>query len=310
MSRKPRSRAPSPHLGQMITILPAFASLLSFHFRSRASLELELVALRHLVIALRRQRPPVTSTSAADRASFMTFALIPESLRGAAGAPEHRRSSWRSNLACVCSGPLSTGSPLTFLTNRHGDHSLGQRAASSAAMSPPQKTWSRLLRRLKSRSNEAPSMILAAIKRLVYEGLGRSPKACASNARRCRAFPARAMMQTALRRSLNAGRRGPCHQLPTADNAPEQGATGRTGIARSNCRVAGPGRPKPCRRGGVAATVRPEPTDVARRHPHSGGSRRARAASGDRAGSRSDGRASTGSPIRCPSACGSTMCPS
>jgi hypothetical protein len=41
----------------MITILSTLASLLSFRVRSRASLELELIALRHQVIVLRRQRP-------------------------------------------------------------------------------------------------------------------------------------------------------------------------------------------------------------------------------------------------------------
>src|SRR5258705_3290667 len=41
----------------MITLLSAVASLLSFRVRSRASLELELVALRHQVTVLRRQRP-------------------------------------------------------------------------------------------------------------------------------------------------------------------------------------------------------------------------------------------------------------
>jgi hypothetical protein len=40
----------------MITILSALVSLLSFRIRSRASLELELIALRHQVIVLRRQR--------------------------------------------------------------------------------------------------------------------------------------------------------------------------------------------------------------------------------------------------------------
>ena len=39
----------------MITILAALVSLLSFRVRSRASLELELVALRHQVTVLRRQ---------------------------------------------------------------------------------------------------------------------------------------------------------------------------------------------------------------------------------------------------------------
>ena len=41
----------------MIALLSAVGSLLSFRVRSRASLELELVALRHQVTVLRRQRP-------------------------------------------------------------------------------------------------------------------------------------------------------------------------------------------------------------------------------------------------------------
>ena len=40
----------------MLTLLSALGSLLSFRVRSRASLELELVALRHQVTVLRRQR--------------------------------------------------------------------------------------------------------------------------------------------------------------------------------------------------------------------------------------------------------------
>src|ERR1700745_2383974 len=43
----------------MITILSALVSLLSFRFRSRASLELELVALRHqLIVFARGPAPP------------------------------------------------------------------------------------------------------------------------------------------------------------------------------------------------------------------------------------------------------------
>ena len=41
----------------MLTLLSALGSLLSFRVRSRASLELELVALRHQLTVLRRQRP-------------------------------------------------------------------------------------------------------------------------------------------------------------------------------------------------------------------------------------------------------------
>jgi hypothetical protein len=51
----------------MITILSALVSVLSFRFRSRASLELELVALRHQLIVLRRQRPRRLRLHSADR---------------------------------------------------------------------------------------------------------------------------------------------------------------------------------------------------------------------------------------------------
>jgi putative transposase len=51
----------------MITLLSAVASLLSFRVRSRASLELELVALRHQVTVLRRQRPGRPRLFSTDR---------------------------------------------------------------------------------------------------------------------------------------------------------------------------------------------------------------------------------------------------
>src|ERR1039458_8967389 len=51
----------------MITYLSTLASLLSFRFRSRASLELELLALRHQVTVLRRQRPGRLRFFCADR---------------------------------------------------------------------------------------------------------------------------------------------------------------------------------------------------------------------------------------------------
>jgi hypothetical protein len=43
--------------GGMITILFALISMLSFRFRSWASLQCELVALRYQLIVLRRRRP-------------------------------------------------------------------------------------------------------------------------------------------------------------------------------------------------------------------------------------------------------------
>ncbi len=51
----------------MITILSAFVSLLSFRLRGRASLEFEVVALRHQVAVLRRQRSGRLRLFCADR---------------------------------------------------------------------------------------------------------------------------------------------------------------------------------------------------------------------------------------------------
>ena len=51
----------------MVTLLSALSSLLSFRVRSRASLELELVALRHQLTVLQRQRPGRPRLFSADR---------------------------------------------------------------------------------------------------------------------------------------------------------------------------------------------------------------------------------------------------
>jgi putative transposase len=51
----------------MIALLSAVGSLLSFRVRSRASLELELVALRHQVAVLRRQCPGQPGLFSTDR---------------------------------------------------------------------------------------------------------------------------------------------------------------------------------------------------------------------------------------------------
>jgi hypothetical protein len=51
----------------MVAILSAVVSIFAFRFRGRASLELELVALRHQVTVLRRQRPGRLQLSSLDR---------------------------------------------------------------------------------------------------------------------------------------------------------------------------------------------------------------------------------------------------
>ena len=51
----------------MMTILSALVSIIVFRIRSRASLELELIALRHQLTVLRRQRPNRLQLWSADR---------------------------------------------------------------------------------------------------------------------------------------------------------------------------------------------------------------------------------------------------
>src|SRR5260221_13050825 len=69
----------------MVTILFAVVSILVFRFRSRAALELNLVALQHQLAVLRRQRPGRPQLSSLDRLLWMLLYRI--------WPPGHRRDS-------------------------------------------------------------------------------------------------------------------------------------------------------------------------------------------------------------------------
>src|SRR5947207_6302890 len=65
----------------MTMIISTFISLLSFRFRSRAALELELVALRHQVAVLRRQRKGRIQLFSADRLLWVwLYRIWPQAL--------------------------------------------------------------------------------------------------------------------------------------------------------------------------------------------------------------------------------------
>jgi putative transposase len=65
----------------MITMISAFVSLLSFRFRSRVGLELELVALRHQVAVLRRQRKGRIQLFSTDRLLWVwLYRIWPQAL--------------------------------------------------------------------------------------------------------------------------------------------------------------------------------------------------------------------------------------
>ena len=65
----------------MLTILSAIVSLVCFRFRRRASLELEVLALRHQVAVLHRQRPGRVASSERPPAvglALPSLAALPE----------------------------------------------------------------------------------------------------------------------------------------------------------------------------------------------------------------------------------------
>jgi putative transposase len=65
----------------MITMISAFVSLLSFRFRGRAGLELELVAIRHQVAVLRRQRKGRIQLFSTDRLLWVwLYRIWPQAL--------------------------------------------------------------------------------------------------------------------------------------------------------------------------------------------------------------------------------------
>jgi hypothetical protein len=82
----------------MITILSALVSLLSFRVRSRASLELELVALRHQVSVLRRQRPGRARLFCADRLLWVWLYQVWPQVLHAHGAGQ-TGNPWSSGIA-------------------------------------------------------------------------------------------------------------------------------------------------------------------------------------------------------------------
>jgi hypothetical protein len=67
----------------MVTILLAAVSIISFRFRSRAALELKLIALQHQLTVLHRQRPGRPQLSTLGSASMGV--ALPDL------APGHRR---------------------------------------------------------------------------------------------------------------------------------------------------------------------------------------------------------------------------
>jgi hypothetical protein len=62
----------------MVAILCAVVSIFEFRVRSRASLELELIALRHQVTVLRRQRPGRPQLSSLDRLLWVWLLCVPK----------------------------------------------------------------------------------------------------------------------------------------------------------------------------------------------------------------------------------------
>ena len=109
-----------PTVVGMITILSALVSLLSFRVRSRASLELEVVALRHQVAVMRLQRSGRLRLFCADRLLWVwLYRIWPQALHAmvlvkpATVVQWHRRGfrlywRWRSRLRQIGRPKTST----------------------------------------------------------------------------------------------------------------------------------------------------------------------------------------------------------
>jgi transposase InsO family protein len=100
----------------MITYLSALASLLSFRFRSRASLELELLALRHQVAVLRRRRPGRARLFCADRLLWVwLYRIWPQALNAMVLVKPATVIQWHRNGFRLYwrwrSGPRHSGRP-------------------------------------------------------------------------------------------------------------------------------------------------------------------------------------------------------
>src|SRR5229473_2885972 len=121
----------------MITILSALVSLLSFRVRSRASLELEVVALRHQVAVLRRQRSDRLRLFCADRILWVwLYRIWPQALHAmvlvkpATVVHWHRSGfrlywRWRSRLRQIGRPKTSTEIRQLIRQSEHGQPHLG-----------------------------------------------------------------------------------------------------------------------------------------------------------------------------------------
>src|SRR5215470_11322289 len=87
----------------MVTILCALISIFAFRFRSRASLELRLLALQHQLAVLRRQRIFKAAASPVGSPWMWTLAFGHHEDRAA--TPPRRRAAWLRIFVVRCGLP-------------------------------------------------------------------------------------------------------------------------------------------------------------------------------------------------------------
>ena len=125
----------------MVTILSAVVSIFAFRFRSRASLELELIALQHQLVVLRRQRPERPQLSSLDRLLWVwLYRIWPQVIdamilvKPATVVQWHRKGClhwrWRSRRP----GRPKTGTEIRALIRRMSRANLAFSALSHAIM--------------------------------------------------------------------------------------------------------------------------------------------------------------------------------
>src|SRR4029077_540269 len=92
----------------MVAILSASVALFAFRFRSRAALELKLVALQHQLAVLRRQRPGRPQLSSLDRFLWVLLCSTGSGPRSSMRWYWSSPQPWSSGIARV-SGSIGAG---------------------------------------------------------------------------------------------------------------------------------------------------------------------------------------------------------
>jgi hypothetical protein len=127
----------------MIALLAAIASLLSFRIRSCTSLELEVIALRHPLSVLKRQRPGRVRFFRADRLLWiLLYRIWPQAISAIVLVKPATVLQWRRNgFRFPWRWRSRTGKPGPAQSSLRGSRVDSSNACSKSALRCPSDSW-------------------------------------------------------------------------------------------------------------------------------------------------------------------------